>query len=121
MKIIDFVDGLRIADASGTHDASAVDMAKCRDLLGRLGANCLTGDGKHWRPTRNYPLMAFLEDTDEGVVRTEEKKVTRRMSARLDFEICGLQPHAPGNIRASAGLDFVGARPFVVCVVLEFR
>ena len=90
LKIIDFVDDLRPVDVPGTHDELAADMVKFKDFLDRPGVRYFTREGKHWWPARVTPLLGLMVDTNEGVVRIEQKEVTWGCVT------------GPGNIRTSA-------------------
>ena len=89
LRIADFVDDIRLVDASGEHDALAASMTNMLSLLERMGVRFHTKEGKRWRPTRSIPWLGFEVDTRANVVRLEERKVEEGL--RPCEEIFGAQ------------------------------
>ena len=88
MRIIDFVGDLRVMDVSGAHDELFVGVTKFAALSGLFGVRRIPCKNKHWWPTRTIPRFGFTADTGDGVVRIEDKKVSKGMS--LCHEIPGI-------------------------------
>ena len=82
MRIVDFVDDIRMAGASGEHDAIAATVTNMLSLQERMGVRVHTKEGKRWRPTRSIPWLGFEVDTMANVVRPEERKVGKGLLPR---------------------------------------
>ena len=82
MRFVDFVDDIRLVDASGGRDALAVGMSGLMPLVDQMGARYHTKEGKRWRPARLIPWLGFEVDTHNNVVRMEERKVEKGLRLR---------------------------------------
>ena len=98
LRAIDFVDDIRLVDASGEHDALAASMTGMMSILERLGVRYHTKEGKGWWPTRVIPWLGFEVDTRANVVRLEERKVLK--AQRLREEISSAKPGSDMSARA---------------------
>ena len=77
LKIIDFVGDPRMVDVSVARGELFVEMTKFKKLLGRLEIRLHAREGKHWRLAGEKPRLGIAVDTEDGVCRTEDKKVPK--------------------------------------------
>ena len=69
LRVIDFVDDIRLVEESGGHDALAASMTGMMSVLDQLGVRYHAKEGKRWWPTRLIPWLGFEVDTQNNVVR----------------------------------------------------
>ena len=90
LHMVDFVDDIRFARASGEPDALACGMTGFTSLLEQLGARYHATEGKRWRPTRTIPWLRFVVDTLNNVARMEERKMEKGL--RISEALFGGRP-----------------------------
>ena len=67
-----------LAGTSGAHYELPVGLSKFKDLLARFGIRCHAREGKHRWPASTIPWSDFAAETEDNVVRIEDKKAAKR-------------------------------------------
>ena len=109
LRVIDFVDDVRLVEASGEHDALAASMTGMMSVLDRMGVRYHTKEGKRWWPTRVIPWLGFEVDMRENVVRMEESKVAKgqRLCEEVINTCSGAEMSARELLAAVSFLNFL--------------
>ena len=104
LRVIDFVDDLRLVEEDGSRGRLFVIMARMLELIARMGAHYHTREGRRWWPTRSTPWRGFVVNTERGVVEIDSGK--RRKGAALCDAIVAYQVYPFGS-----GGPFYGVPP----------